>query len=1008
MMPKSKKKTQLKKQVKWSKLFNYISEGKEKEKDAVGIIKYVKHDELLNKRGSEDEEKVTVLILAAQKGLLSVVQALIDRADNLNQQQELINALSSNGSNALHFAAQEGHIKVVTLLLNKFPNSANVRDNCGNTALHWAVYNKSEKICKLLIPKMSKKAFSAVDDDGKTALYWACQNQLNEICKLLIPKMEKEAFNLQDNHERNTALIYAAFHGLGKICELLIPEMSHNGLNSTDTDGDTALTYAIKTGLVSTCKLLIPKMTNANINARNLDGTNPLGMVFLNLTGHPQNIIKQIAKLFIKEKAFNVNAYLNNKVGMNYDADKNFLKIGGFNVLHYALKLGYVYLLDALVERQHKHLDVNFFYPAQNPKYHMCSPNKILAKLQGTKSATTLTKLLENAQKSQEDREQYTDGDSDTEGDNAFIWKKVLKDMVNSNAAQEQAGKYVMPLFHGVPFMTNLYTFEDRTMVAKKLLSLNPGLQNATKQKLGNGAPEESKAIYSRTSTASSGVANLAVVVEDAQALNELKNKNATLKQSLVKAYKNDLSNNKAVFQGIVLNFVNEYKDINGATQRKVWEGVKELNSELSNDIVKYRFPFISTTKAPDHAVSYGFGLRLEDARGEGRLNPKYDNNGKPQHRLAGLVYIIKEDAISIEEQISSGEIFDVCSLKGPSGKGPNGQFANQIEVAYLGGVSADKVLAIIPLVYPNFSKEFKVGYHDTVYGYSKTGYKKEANFVKTNKKITENDLKNIFIKYIDKIANKFSDGALVTLFPKETDGNFTFAKYITDSDYVIGSLFNPETGHRKTSLNHAMLTIKDKSSRAYKKPNIVEELTFEGQGILDYGESNYWYVYTKIAMNELLQLRSNSVGINEGIEIFIPNYVFDDSNASALRLTKDITMKTKDTLLVSLNLHGKHWVGIVIDKTSDEINIHYMDPEQQAIPALLKKMLAETLAMTNPEQRINITETELEPQKYNNCGPEVIENFMQYLTNHRLSQEDAVPVHALLYEDSIMLVGDC
>jgi hypothetical protein len=180
------------------------------------------------------------------------------------------------------------------------------------------------------------------------------------------------------------------------------------------------------------------------------------------------------------------------------------------------------------------------------------------------------------------------------------------------------------------------------------------------------------------------------------------------------------------------------------------------------------------------------------------------------------------------------------------------------------------------------------------------------------------------------------------------------------------------------------------------------------GQGLFSTDESNYWHIYAKVAMNELLQLRLKSVDMDKDIEAFSPNYVFGGSKMSALRLANDIATKPGDKLLVNLNLYGKHWVGVMVDKTANKINIHYMDSEQQPMPALLKEMLVEVLIAANPEQQINITETELELQKYNNCGPEVIENFMQYLTGHRLSQEEAVPVHALLFEDAITLAGDC
>jgi hypothetical protein len=258
-------------------------------------------------------------------------------------------------------------------------------------------------------------------------------------------------------------------------------------------------------------------------------------------------------------------------------------------------------------------------------------------------------------------------------------------------------------------------------------------------------------------------------------------------------------------------------------------------------------------------------------------------------------------------------------------------------------------------------------------------------------------DFDDIYAYGVQGLINQYKDYIADRDYIADTQKtkNETFSEYLTRLD-------PPESSSKSGSSGDEFSSDSDTSS------NSENESNHSGGGLFVYTEFTYWNIYTKLAMEKLLQLRLETIHLEDKIDTFSPNYVFDDSNVSALRLAKDITTKIRDTLLVNLNLHGKHWVGIVVEKAAGEINIHYMDPEQQAMPALLKKMLAETLAMANPEQRINITETELEPQKYNNCGPEVIENFMQYLTNHRLSQEDAVPVHALLYEDSIMLVGDC
>ena len=53
---------------------------------------------------------------------------------------------------------------------------------------------------------------------------------------------------------------------------------------------------------------------------------------------------------------------------------------------------------------------------------------------------------------------------------------------------------------------------------------------------------------------------------------------------------------------------------------------------------------------------------------------------------------------------------------------------------------------------------------------------------------------------------------------------------------------------------------------------------------------------------------------------------------------------------------------------------------------------------------KISLIEARVEAQKYNNCGPETIENFIAYLTNgNRVSQEDAVPLHSQLLERELL-----
>jgi hypothetical protein len=118
---------------------------------------------------------------------------------------------------------------------------------------------------------------------------------------------------------------------------------------------------------------------------------------------------------------------------------------------------------------------------------------------------------------------------------------------------------------------------------------------------------------------------------------------------------------------------------------------------------------------------------------------------------------------------------------------------------------------------------------------------------------------------------------------------------------------------------------------------------TIEGLGVFVHDSSSYWHIYTKVAMDNLLHLRLKGVNLENSVETFSPNYVFNSLNNITTKLAQEISRKVNNgTLLVKLNLYNKHWVGIAIDKNDNELSLHYMDPEQQEMPLLLKEKLAE------------------------------------------------------------------
>ena len=104
-----------------------------------------------------------------------------------------------------------------------------------------------------------------------------------------------------------------------------------------DERGNTLLHLACYRGYEDVVRELLAKSQDVGVllNARDVEGTNPLGMTFLNLELlKEQSKILSIAKFFIGAADYDVNAYLNNKVGMDSQTTGALLDIGGFYKIH--------------------------------------------------------------------------------------------------------------------------------------------------------------------------------------------------------------------------------------------------------------------------------------------------------------------------------------------------------------------------------------------------------------------------------------------------------------------------------------------------------------------------------------------------------------------------------------------------------------------------------------------------------------------------------------------------
>lgn len=531
------------------------------------------------------------------------------------------------------------------------------------------------------------------------------------------------------------------------------------------------------------------------INQRNDNGTNPLGMAFLGASS--PDALRKIIKLFLNQKEYAVNEYLNNKQGMDYSSNELVKTIGGFNLLHVTLEKEYFDILDTMFQRNLKlgikanpNDCVNFRYPTMNPNAHMYSPQKILndkisdiegqiaelnenigkykqhkrksdAESQKSTQEGKLKKLKEHKSKLENFSKYHEDcasssGDSADESSLAFLYKDALMDIkkvIDAAKAKQHAAlqqtqpqellstpkvtsgnsetEIVVSHFHGVPFMRGQYTDFQRREVGKQIFQMNkkffstlPGVSIEISDIETRAVDVENtkKSIHSRTSTASAKTESLYHVVTASQErLSDLKTVDSFLATYLSKCYQKAPDIFMQAIKMYVYNFRNS--PISG-----FWAELNKIITHnddkegIDSAVVKYRFPLVSTAKAPDHPVKFAIGNNVEQDRGEISLYPMYNSSSYPKHRLAGLLFITSHNANELADLELNKSLIDMThhlSAAGQSKSSSQQQIDQQVEVTFLGYVDSSNIIAIIPILYPNFSKGFISGYHDDIYGLS-------------------------------------------------------------------------------------------------------------------------------------------------------------------------------------------------------------------------------------------------------------------------------------------------
>ncbi|MFC1653134.1 ankyrin repeat domain-containing protein [Planctomycetota bacterium] len=183
-----------------------------------------KSTENVDRRNSDG---VTQLMVAAEKGHLSIVKELISRGANIHLKED------NHGMNALMLAASEGHLEIVESLVEVGAKLDEKDKTLGATSLMVASKYGYVPIVKLLLSKGAKVNLKS--HKGYTALAFASLDGHLFVVKELV--QTGADVNSKDNNSV-TALMAAAFKGHFEIVEILVT--SGADINAKSANGMTA------------------------------------------------------------------------------------------------------------------------------------------------------------------------------------------------------------------------------------------------------------------------------------------------------------------------------------------------------------------------------------------------------------------------------------------------------------------------------------------------------------------------------------------------------------------------------------------------------------------------------------------------------------------------------------------------------------------------------------------------------------------------------------------------
>ena len=241
--------------------------------------------------------------MAAENGYLDLCKALID-----NHNFDL-HIADNDGYTALHFSAISGNSELFTYFVEKGID-IDLRTINGSNCLHIAAQNGHLNLCKMLINKYNID-IDIIDNDGCTVLHQSARSGSYEVFRYFAPKGSD--IHLKTKNGR-TCLHIAAFSGHLNLCKILINNHRFN-VNISDKDGCTALHHSAISGKYELFTYFADMMPDIYVKTK-------AGLNCLHIA------------------AFRGHLDLSKKLIDNHEFDVNISDIDGFRALHHSVKSG--------------------------------------------------------------------------------------------------------------------------------------------------------------------------------------------------------------------------------------------------------------------------------------------------------------------------------------------------------------------------------------------------------------------------------------------------------------------------------------------------------------------------------------------------------------------------------------------------------------------------------------------------------------------------------------------